>query len=234
MEWSYSFLLIPTKTLYSNVGANKVSSPNSNKRKRYHFYLNTFFTHLFSQFIREPRNSSKVDEVLKVFQKHIDNNYSDPVFPSKPKGAMLSCVVGGKLSEGINFSDGYGRCVIMIGLPFPNPNDPVLQEKVKFVESQSKDSTNIKQEYLENLCMKAVNQSIGRAIRHKDDYASIVLLDQRFSQGRISSKLPKWIGSSLVHSPNFGTAFSNIVKFFQSKKENQNKLEKERSEKHKI
>jgi chromosome transmission fidelity protein 1 len=34
-------------------------------------------------------------------------------------------------------------------------------------------------QYLENLCMKAVNQSIGRVIRHRGDYAAIVLVDCR-------------------------------------------------------
>ena len=36
------------------------------------------------------------------------------------------------------------------------------------------------QVHYENLCMKAVNQSVGRAIRHKEDYAAILFLDHRF------------------------------------------------------
>ena len=37
-------------------------------------------------------------------------------------------------------------------------------------------------DYYENLCMKTLNQAIGRAIRHVQDYATIVLVDQRFTQ----------------------------------------------------
>ena len=82
------------------------------------------------------------------------------------------------MSEGINFSDELGRCVIMVGLPFPNKNDPLLQEKLKYLKQlNSKDSDNFTTEYYENMCMKAVNQSIGRSIRHQADYSAIILLD---------------------------------------------------------
>ena len=61
-------------------------------------------------------------------------------------------------------------------------------------------------------CMKAVNQSIGRSIRHVRDYACIVLADQRYSRPSVHSKLPQWISSQLVVCQSFGPAFSSLRK----------------------
>jgi chromosome transmission fidelity protein 1 len=43
-------------------------------------------------------------------------------------------VVGGKMSEGINLSDGMGRCVVMVCLPFPSPSDPELTERMRYID----------------------------------------------------------------------------------------------------
>jgi len=112
---------------------------------------------------------------------------------------MLFCVVGAKMSEGINFSDGLARCVAMVGLPFPNPSDPELRERMAYFDRTATTDTVTGsrsgggQEYYENICMRAVNQSIGRAIRHRLDHATILLLDERYAEARIRSKLPRWI-----------------------------------------
>ena len=37
-------------------------------------------------------------------------------------------------------------------------------------------------EYHQAICMRAVNQSIGRSIRHATDYSSILLVDERYSK----------------------------------------------------
>ena len=55
------------------------------------------------------------------------------------------------------------------------------------------------QVHYENLCMKAVNQSVGRAIRHKDDYAAIIFLDHRLVRGLVNQS----VGRSIRHKDDY-------------------------------
>jgi chromosome transmission fidelity protein 1 len=186
---------------------------------------------------REPRSASNVESVLSEYESCINKNTG---LPGAPTGAILSCVVGGKLSEGINFKDHLGRCVVILGLPFPNAKDPILMERLAHVQlkanaskTQGPESTNAANsaEYYENLCMKAVNQSIGRSIRHIGDYATIILVDQRYrSKPSIQAKLPQWIRNRLAEnaSGGFGEGFKSVVQFFRSKSANQTAIQEAR------
>lgn len=113
-----------------------------------------------------------------------------------------------------------------MGLPYPNAKDPVLIEKLAYAAHKRKTSNT--SEFYDTLCMKAVNQSIGRSIRHAADYATIVLVDKRYKRPAIVSKLPGWISKQLVIAKSFGEGFSNIASFFRAKKPNQIELEKQR------
>ncbi|CAL8088877.1 unnamed protein product [Orchesella dallaii] len=154
---------------------------------------------------REPKNSN-CDTVLTEYSRQIKNS----------GGAMLFAVVGGKLSEGINFSDDLGRCVLVVGLPYPNVTSVEIKEKVQFASDNfGKDKGS---QLLANMCSKAVNQSIGRAIRHSQDYAAIILIDHRFSRPNQQALLPNWILKRFSVSEQFGQAIGSIAKFFASKK----------------
>ncbi|XP_048589126.1 ATP-dependent DNA helicase DDX11 [Nematostella vectensis] len=167
---------------------------------------------------QEPRKAGQVEQVLASYSTHIKKCMAQAEQEGKAvlNGAILLCVVGGKMSEGINFSDDLGRCVVMVGLPYPNINSPELKEKMKYLDSTVGPKAG--QAHYENLCMKAVNQSIGRAIRHRQDYATILLLDPRYNTHRVSGKLPGWIASRLQHHARFGPAFGTIRKFFVDKR----------------
>lgn len=68
------------------------------------------------------------------------------------------------------------------------------------------------QQHYENLCMKAVNQSIGRAVRHRNDYAAVLLLDQRYTWAHTQAALPSWIRASLSSHTKFSPAFALLNK----------------------
>jgi chromosome transmission fidelity protein 1 len=154
-----------------------------------------------------------VDSVLSA--------YSNAVATGRGRGALLLAVVGGTLSEGINFSDALGRGVIVAGLPFPNPNSAEWKAKMQYISSKADGGQRGKdaaRDFYENACMRAVNQCVGRAIRHKGDYAAILMLDRRYSTPMIQSKLPQWIRGSLVEATEMQEVKGLLDGFFKSQK----------------
>jgi len=156
-----------------------------------------------SIFEESKSGSTSTEELLNDYAQAIDSG----------KGALLLSIVGGKLSEGINFSDKLGRAVIAIGLPFPNRQGAEWKAKIGYIEKLSYEHLSgtgklpaqeykaqaqaAGRDFYENACMRAVNQCIGRAIRHQNDYAAILLVDKRYSSPRIHKKLPAWIRDSM-------------------------------------
>lgn len=68
----------------------------------------------------------------------------------------------------LNFADDLARCVVVVGLPFANSSSPELQERMKYVNAlEAKSGRKVPgakdaaAELYENMCMNAVNQSIG-------------------------------------------------------------------------
>jgi len=177
---------------------------------------------------REPSKSSELSAVLRRFSSQATRNEGSP-------GATLFAVVGGKVSEGINFKDDVGRMVVVVGLPYPDISDPVLKVKMKDLDSirssndksssgNNSTSSISSQAFYRNMCMRAVNQSVGRAIRHQNDYASIVLIDRRYKEDRmVLAGLPGWLGVKPVDAIrkqfNFGGEISALRDFYRSLQE---------------
>lgn len=65
---------------------------------------------------------------------------------------------------------------------------------------------------------RAVNQAIGRVIRHKNDYGAILLCDLRFNQPRQKSQLSAWIQGHLKapQHTSFGPLIAEVSRFFRN------------------
>ena len=151
----------------------------------------------------------------------------------------MLCVCGGKLSEGINFKDELGRLVVMVGLPFANPEEPELKARMAHLDASERAERDGEvagsnpsgktrgRAYYEALCMRAVNQSVGRAIRHVGDYAAIVFADARYAPAGsrtgeprgIATQLPGWIGERLVVPAGYGQVQGALARFFAQRRE---------------
>ncbi|PFH53881.1 hypothetical protein AMATHDRAFT_186475 [Amanita thiersii Skay4041] len=179
------------------------------------------------QIFLEPHEGTDVEKVLIGYAAAVRNQPKESSSFHR-NGAVLLAVVGAKLSEGLNFADELARAVVVIGLPFANLGSPELQERLKYVKRREEKRTdvtlrinNVKRdaaaELYENMCMNAVNQSIGRAIRHRGDWASLILLDQRYALDSIRNKLPKWIGNSVTVAGSFGQVMTELGGFYRNK-----------------
>ncbi|KAG5487734.1 hypothetical protein LSCM1_08099 [Leishmania martiniquensis] len=166
------------------------------------------------------------------------------VRPRRPRrGAFLFAVMGGRLSEGINFADDLGRAVVVLGMPYANPTDVELQMNLKHIVttrltanvsshrrgisgpagsvwspslSSSSPFTGAEEWglYMDGM-MRTVNQCIGRCIRHAGDYAAIILLDARYTERQdIRRRVSAWLQPSMRVAQTFGQCFSGVREFF--------------------
>jgi len=182
----------------------------------------------------EPQDSGEVERVLREYSAAacaIENRSDATEEVIGKGGALLFAVIGAKLSEGLNFTDDLARAVIIVGLPYANLGSPELQERMNYVnrlqQQLNKNETHARlangckdaaTELYQNMCMNAVNQSIGRAIRHQNDWAALVLVDCRYSSPRIREKLPQWIAENAIVTETFGQAMKTLGSFYRSRK----------------
>ena len=100
----------------------------SSYEKMNKFYVNW----LDNQIIKEIEKYKKVNIDSKEFRKSIENFTED-------LNSVLFTVARGINSEGIDFSDDYGRMVICIGIPFPDISDPKVYMKKKMLNDNYKE-----------------------------------------------------------------------------------------------
>ncbi|RMZ55626.1 hypothetical protein APUTEX25_000209 [Auxenochlorella protothecoides] len=178
----------------------------------------------------EPRDSAQFVLAVQDFQAKLDGPGTG--------GAVLFAVCRGKASEGIDFSDRAGRAVIITGIPYANKADAkvrlkqeVLNESLRGRVGAAKrpigmpgeafrgpgrpEALSGDQWYVQQ-AVRAVNQAMGRVIRHKDDYGAVILCDERFKTPNMRNQLSKWLREQTVVFPDYGKAAGSLTTFFRA------------------
>ena len=112
-----------------------------------------------------------------------------------PKRSLLQrfldtprCVLVGSASfwEGIDVPGSALQCVLIDKLPFPPPNDPLVQARARELESRGRDPFN---DYYLSEAAISLKQGAGRLIRSETDLGLLVIADPRLRQMPYGRKL---------------------------------------------
>ncbi|BFU19575.1 DNA repair helicase, putative [Entamoeba histolytica HM-1:IMSS-B] len=116
------------------------------------------------------------------------------------KGAVFLGVFRGKLSEGIDFGDDMARLVIVVGIPYPSLGDINVNLKREYNSHENLKNPDCLSgsEWYSIQALRAVNQAVGRVIRHINDYGAFLLFDKRYSTNSVKEMLSGWMKKSLV------------------------------------
>ncbi|EDQ87598.1 uncharacterized protein MONBRDRAFT_27129 [Monosiga brevicollis MX1] len=162
--------------------------------------------------IVEPREKHEFVAAMHAFYDKIQ----DPAL----SGAIFLAVCRGKVSEGLDFANSNGRAVIITGLPYPAVKEPRVVLKRQYMDDacRRRATTLSGQDWYQMQATRAVNQAIGRVIRHRQDYGAIILADSRFADERQRACLPKWLQKHVEVFTKFGEAQRSLTLFFRRAK----------------
>ena len=115
----------------------------------------------------------------------------------KNNNLLLFTVYRGRSSEGVNFHDDEARMVICVGMPYPKLSDSRVILKKDYLDQKHRIENNNFNgwKWYKEEAINAVNQSLGRLIRNKNDYGIMICFGIEFSERRI--QFSKWINDNI-------------------------------------
>lgn len=158
----------------------------------------------------EPKNTEEFRSVYDAYNKALSGGVRT--------GAAFFAVCRGKVSEGIDFSDKACRGVILTGIPYAGATDPLVKNKRAFLDKRKAKSGDgySGSEWYSQTAMRAVNQALGRVIRHKNDFGAVILADERFAHESSRNQLSLWLRPSIQNHVDFSSAIRGLREFFRN------------------
>jgi DNA excision repair protein ERCC-2 len=127
---------------------------------------------------RHSMSSTQVDALLSNFKSSNDS--------------LLFGVMGGSLSEGVDYPKNMLKGVIIVGVPLPKP-DLEIKAKINYYDKKF-EGKGMEYAYIVPAIIKGI-QAAGRAIRSEKDKAVIIFMDKRY---KWSTYYPSTQGSIVV------------------------------------
>lgn len=164
----------------------------------------------------EPQhsNGSEFKNMLDQFYEYIWRSKLEAKKSGNDSGGcLLFAVYRGKVSEGLDFADDQGRAVIAVGIPFPSLKDIQVNQKREYNNNNIGKGLLNGNQWYEIQAFRAMNQALGRCIRHKKDWGAIILLDHRHGDARNRNQLSKWVRQSATVYDSFGKSLQSLKEF---------------------
>jgi len=117
----------------------------------------------------------------------------------------------------MDFSDDQCRVVIVTGVPYAPPDDPRVKAKRRFLDDKRR--TGDKKLLLsgdawyEQQACRAVNQAVGRCVRHAKDWGAVLLADSRFADAGRRKNLPAWLRHEIRQPAPFRDVAAHLRSF---------------------
>ncbi len=161
----------------------------------------------------EPRAKGEFQQTMEEYERKV----SDPAL----SGAIFMGVARGKVSEGLDFADHFGRAVIITGLPYAPFMDPRVKLKMEYLDEARVQATEglTGRAWYRQDAWRAINQAIGRVIRHRNDYGAVLLCDERFASADARAQLPEWMRADMRTFAQFGACVRELSLFFKASAE---------------
>ncbi|CAH8577058.1 unnamed protein product [Heterobilharzia americana] len=172
----------------------------------------------------EPREKIQFNKVF--------SDYRSIACSQNSIGAILFAVMRGRVSEGLDLADDAGRGVAILGLPYAPFHDPRVRLKMAYLDEQcvKLKSSSKQDQQQKNLLDKyptgrqwynlqawrAINQAVGRVIRHYKDYGIIFLCDERFASNSAQSNLSSWMQTKRNVYDSVELAVKDTYEFFRN------------------
>ncbi|MED6133921.1 hypothetical protein PIB30_032722 [Stylosanthes scabra] len=162
--------------------------------------------------------STSIWERICRHKKPVD--YISKLKDTSASGAVFFAVCRGKVSEGLDFADHAGRAVVITGLPYATYTDPKVRLKREYLDQHSHARAELIKvltgdEWYNQQASRAVNQAVGRVIRHRHDYGAIIFCDERFTHPHRQSQVSRWIQPHIKCFSRFGEVVYTLTRFFR-------------------